>query len=70
MIDALIAGRVHGKVQRRTSRNDNPYVTAAMVRTPMTNGETALVNVITFAEAAIAALLALEEGDSVAPVGS
>jgi hypothetical protein len=33
MIDALIAGRLHGKVQRRTSKNDHGYATAK-VRTP------------------------------------
>lgn len=68
MIDALIAGRLHGKAQRRTSKNDNAYATAK-VRTPMSNGESAFVNVIAFNEPAVTALLALDEGDSIALVG-
>jgi single-stranded DNA-binding protein len=68
MIDALIAGRLHGKVQRRSSKNGNAYVTAK-VCAPIGNGETAFVNVIAFAEAAVTALLALDEGDSIAVAG-
>ena len=68
MIDALIAGRLYGSPQCRTSRNGNTFATAK-VRTPMANGESAFVNVIAFSESAIAALLALAEGDSVAIAG-
>jgi single-stranded DNA-binding protein len=68
MIDALIAGRLHGKVQRRTSKNDHGYTTAK-VRTAMTNGESAFVNVIAFSESAMTVLLALDEGDSIALAG-
>src|SRR5208337_5410929 len=68
MIDALIAGRLYGKPQARTSKNGNAFATAK-VRTPMANGESAFVNVIAFSDTAKAALLALEEGDSVAIAG-
>jgi single-stranded DNA-binding protein len=68
MIDALIAGRLHRKVQRRMSKNDHGYVTAK-VRTPMTNGESAYVNVIAFSESAMTTLLALDEGHSIALAG-
>ena len=68
MIDALIAGRLYGKPQSRTSKSGNSYTTAK-VRTPMANGEASFVNVIAFSDTAITALLALSEGDSVAIAG-
>jgi single-stranded DNA-binding protein len=68
MIDALIASRLHGKVQRRTSKNDHGYATAK-VRAPMTNGESAFVNAIAFGESAMTALLALDEGGSISLAG-
>jgi single-stranded DNA-binding protein len=68
MIDALIAGRLYGAPQSRTSKNGNGFVTAK-VRTPMSNGEASFVNVIAFSDAAQAALLALADGDSVAIAG-
>ena len=68
MIDALIAGRLYGKPQSRTSKNGNAFATAK-VRTPMANGESAFVNVIAFSDLAKTALLALSEGDSVAMAG-
>jgi single-stranded DNA-binding protein len=68
MIDALIAGRLFGKPQARTSKAGNAFATAK-VRTPMANGESAFVNVIAFSDTAKAALLALAEGDAVAIAG-
>jgi len=68
MIDALIAGRLYGTPQSRTGRNGNAFA-VAKVRTPMANGECSFVNVICFNDTAIAALLALSEGDSVALAG-
>lgn len=68
MIDALIQGRLYGQPQSRTSKNGNAFATAK-VRTPMANGEASFVNVIAFSDAAITALLALSEGDSVAIAG-
>jgi len=68
MIDAIIAGRLYGNPQSRTSKNGNAFA-IAKVRTPMTNGESAFVNVIAFSDTAKTALLALSEGDSVAIAG-
>jgi single-stranded DNA-binding protein len=68
VISALISGRSFGAPQERTARNGNTYVTAK-VRTPMSNGECAFVNVIVFSDTARAALLALQEGDAVAMTG-
>ena len=68
MIDALIAGRIYGAPQSRTSKNGNPFVTAK-IRTPMANGEASFVNVIAFSDSAQAALLALQDGDSAAIAG-
>jgi single-stranded DNA-binding protein len=68
MIDALIQGRMFGNPQSRTSQNGNPFATAKL-RTPMANGESAFVNVIVFSKGAMAALLALQEGDSAALAG-
>ena len=68
MIDALIAGRLYGKPQSRTSKSGSAFA-PAKVRTPMTNGESSFVNVIALSETAMTALLALGEGDNVAIAG-
>jgi single-stranded DNA-binding protein len=68
MIDALIAGRMYGTPQSRTSKNGNTFATAK-VRTPMANGESSFVNVVAFSDTARTSLLALTEGDSVAIAG-
>ena len=68
MIDALIAGRLYGAPSERTSSNGNTYATAK-VRVSVRSGEAYFVNVIAFAPPAIAALLALSDGDSVALSG-
>src|SRR6266481_5563340 len=68
MIDALIAGRLYGTPQHRTSKNGNAFATAK-VRTAMANGESSIVNVVAFSDTARTALLGLAEGDSVAIAG-
>jgi single-stranded DNA-binding protein len=68
VIDALIAGRLYGKPQGRTSKNGKAFATAKL-RAAMANGETAFVNVIAFSDTAKAALLALVDGDSTAISG-
>lgn len=68
MIDALIAGRLYGKPQARTSKAGNAFATAK-VRAPMASGDAVFVNVVCFRDSARSALLALEEGDSVAISG-
>jgi single-stranded DNA-binding protein len=68
MIDALIAGRLYGKPQPRIDRNEKPFATAKL-RTPMAGGESVFVNVVAFGERAATAVLALQDGDSVAMSG-
>ena len=68
MIDALIAGKVHGTPTQRTGKSGKPFA-LAKVRTPTTEGESVFVSVIAFDDAPVAALLALKEGDSVAVTG-
>ncbi len=68
MIDALIAGRIHGQPASRTSGSGNTFATAK-VRVSARTGETYFVNAIAFADDAVTALLALSDGDSVALSG-
>jgi single-stranded DNA-binding protein len=68
VIDALIAGRLYGKPAQRTSTSGKPFATCK-VRVSTREGDAIFVNVIAFAEAAVAGLLALSEGDSVALSG-
>ncbi|MCK4121068.1 single-stranded DNA-binding protein [Ralstonia pseudosolanacearum] len=69
MIDGLIAGKVYGKPAERTGQSEKHFVTAK-VRAASGDGESLFVNVIAFAEAARAALLALGDGDSVSLAGA
>lgn len=68
MIDALIAGKLYGAPASRTAKSGNPYATAK-VRVPVAEGRSEFVNVIAFSTTAVAALLALADGDSVALSG-
>jgi single-stranded DNA-binding protein len=68
MIDALIAGRLFGAPASRTSKTGKSFSTAK-VRAPTRDGEALFVNVIAFDRAAVIALLALHDGDSVAISG-
>jgi single-stranded DNA-binding protein len=68
LIDALIAGHLYGAPEERTSKNGNPYA-VAKVRTATASGKVVFVSVIAFNPAAVTALLALSEGDSVALSG-
>ena len=69
MIDALVAGKLHGKPIERTGSSGKPFV-VAKVRTPLQDGETIFVSVICFDAIAGKALLALDAGDSVALSGA
>ena len=69
MIDALIAGRLHGKPVERTGTSGKPFA-VCKVRTPLQDGETAFVSVIAFDADVCRALLALDAGDSVALSGT
>lgn len=68
MIDALIAGKLHGAPSQKTSKNGNTFTTAK-VRVP-TGEDSTFCNVIAFDEGAQAALLALGPGEAVALSGS
>lgn len=68
MIDALIAGKLHGAPSQKTSKNGNTFTTAK-VRVP-TGEDSTFCNVIAFDEGAQAALLALGPGEAVALAGS
>jgi single-stranded DNA-binding protein len=68
MIDALIQGRLFGKPQSRTSKNNNKFVTAKM-RIPMQDGAPAFANIIAFRDSVTAALLALDDGSSLCVSG-
>jgi single-stranded DNA-binding protein len=67
MIDCLIGGTLHAKPQARTGRNGQ-FATCT-VRTPTRKDEVVFANVIAFSASAVAALLALNAGDSVAMCG-
>jgi single-stranded DNA-binding protein len=69
MIDALVAGKLYGRPMEKTSKTGKPFVTAK-VRAAAGDGEALFVNVIAFDGSACAALLALEDGDSVALSGA
>lgn len=68
MIDALIAGRLYGKPAERTSRHSRPFATGK-VRTATRNDEALFVGIVAFKPDLVAALLALDDGDSVALSG-
>jgi single-stranded DNA-binding protein len=67
-IDALISGRVHRAPQSRTGQGGKRFATAT-VRASTRDGNSVFVNVIAFDESAVTALLALQDGDSVALAG-
>ena len=69
MIDALIAGKLYGVPKQGTGKTGNTFTTA-LVRTTAGNGESLMVSVIAFEDAAQAAIQVLGDGDSVALVGS
>ncbi|SFV15504.1 single-stranded DNA-binding protein [Pseudoduganella namucuonensis] len=69
MIDALIAGRLHGHAEERTGQGGSTFVTCK-VRTAAGNGDSIFCNVIAFNDDARHALLALGDGDSVAMSGA
>jgi single-stranded DNA-binding protein len=67
MIDALIAGRLCSRPEERTSKNGRVYVTARLLAS--TGEERLYASLIAFDENACRALLALDEGESVAVSG-
>ncbi len=69
MIDALIAGRLYGQAEERSGQSGSTFVTCK-VRTPTDDGDTIFCNVIAFDDTVRRALLALDDGDSVALSGA
>lgn len=69
MIDALIGGSLHGTPVNRIGPSGKPFVGAKLI-TPTGNGDRVLVNVIAFDESVRNALMALNNGDSVALSGA
>lgn len=69
MIDGLIGGKLFGKAAKRTGQSGKAFTTAK-VRTPTADGDSIFVNVITFSESVGAALLALDDGDSISLSGT
>ena len=69
MIDALIAGKLHSKPVAHTGKSGKPFVTAK-VRVSVTAEESLFVSVISFSQAVITPLLALDAGDSVSLSGT
>lgn len=68
MIDALISGRIHRKPQQRRTGAGKPFATCTL-RAATRDGAVIFVNVIAFEAQAVAAILALEDGDSIAIAG-
>ena len=69
MIDALITGRLYGAPKQGAGKTGDAYTTFKVKAVPG-NGETILCNVICFDEKAQNALLALDDGDSIAISGT
>jgi single-stranded DNA-binding protein len=70
LIDALIAGKLYGKPEQRTSANTGKTFFTAKVRVPVADGEAIFCNVICFSQTAGRALMALDDGAAVALAGS
>ena len=68
MIDALVSGRIHKQPQSRVASNGKRFCTAVL-RASTRDGNGIYVSVIAFSQTACDALLALDEGDSVALAG-
>ena len=68
MFDVLLSGRLRGVLKLRTAANGAPFATFH-VATPTKTGESLLSNCLTFSKTVIAAVEALDDGDSVAVCG-
>jgi single-stranded DNA-binding protein len=68
MLDALIAGRLHGQPKQMMGKSGKPFVVCKLK--VAAGGEQIFCNVIAFETQTCEALLALQAGDSVALAGS
>ena len=69
MIEGLVSGTLIGRAEERQGKHDSAFV-LVKVKTQSGDGESLIVNVIAFAAEARFALLALDEGDTVAVSGA
>ncbi len=69
MIEGLVAGTLVGMAESRQGKNGSNYV-LAKVKAPTTEGDSLIVNAITFASEAGETLLALHEGDALSMTGA
>ena len=69
MIEGLVTGTLVGLAEQRQGKHDSTFVLAKIKAAPG-DGESLIVNVIAFAAEACAALLALDEGDTLAVSGA
>lgn len=69
MIEALMAGKLVGKPEARTSKSGRTFVTAKL-RVAAGGEDTHFVRLTAFSDTAGAALLALDDGDAAAVAGS
>ncbi|NML17031.1 single-stranded DNA-binding protein [Azohydromonas caseinilytica] len=70
MIEGLVAGKVYGCPEQRTSNSTGKVFTVAKVRAATSGGESLFVNVLAFDATAQAALLVLSDGDAVSLAGT
>jgi len=68
MLDTIAGGTLTAKPVERTGQSGKPFVTAT-IRCAQDSGDALFVNVIGFADAVRAALLALDAGESVTVSG-
>ncbi len=69
MINGLVMGTLFGEAEMREGKNASTFA-VAKVKAPCADGETIIVNVIAFDADTCKALMALEDGDSLAMAGS
>jgi hypothetical protein len=69
MIEGLISGTLVGLAENRQGKNGTSYA-LAKVKAVAADGDSFIVNVISFLTEASAALMALDDGDAVSATGS
>ena len=69
MINGLVAGVLVGEAEMRTGKIASQFV-VAKVKAMGSDGDTTMVNVISFSAETIAALVQLDDGDAVALSGT
>lgn len=69
MIDALVAGKIHGQPTQRTSKTGKPFA-LCKVRVSTGAEDSIFVSVIAFDSDPVNAIMAMNQGDSVALSGS